>query len=117
MLFIYYPKCSTCKKALNFLNENNIKYDKRDIKENNPSYEEIKNWLNKYQIDVNKLFNTSGNIYRELNLKDKLSYMSLDEKIKELSKNGMLVKRPIIITDDNIIIGFKEKEYQEKLCK
>lgn len=111
MLFIHYPKCSTCKKAKNYLDENNLKYEERDIKENNPTSEELLNWSTKFDIPLNKFFNTSGLIYRELNLKEKLPSLSDKEKLDLLSRNGMLVKRPLLITDNNIIIGFKEKEY------
>lgn len=117
MLFIYYKKCSTCLNAKKFLDTHNIKYASRDIKEENPTKEEIYSWLDKYNLDVNKLFNTSGLIYRELNLKDKMKTMSLDEKVSLLSQNGMLVKRPLLIMDDNILIGFKETDYSKNLCK
>ena len=112
MEFICYPKCSTCKKAQNFLDSKNIKYDYRDIKLNPPKEEELSNYINKYNINVNKLFNTSGLVYRELNLKDKLNEMSKDEKIKLLSSNGMLIKRPLLITDDIVLIGFKLNEWE-----
>ena len=111
MIFIEYSKCTTCKKAKKFLDDNNIVYIDRPIKEENPTYDELKNWIKKYNIDIKKLFNTSGLIYRNLNLKDKLKDMSDDEKIKILSTDGMLVKRPILITDNMILIGFKEKEW------
>ena len=111
MIFIEYSKCTTCKKAKKFLDDNNIVYTERAIKEENPTYDELKNWIKKYNIDIKKLFNTSGLIYRNLNLKDKLKDMSDDEKIKILSTDGMLVKRPILITDNMILIGFKEKEW------
>lgn len=117
MEFIEYNKCTTCKKAKKFLIDNNIKYIDRDIKENNPSYEEITNWIKKYKIEVNKLFNTSGLIYKELNLKDKIKTISNEEKIKLLSSNGMLVKRPLLINKDYMLIGFKENEWKEYLIK
>lgn len=110
-LFIWYPKCSTCQKAYQVLKEKNILVDTRDIKENNPTEEEIKNWLNTYQIPVKKLFNTSGNLYKELHLKDKLGDMSLEEQITLLSSNGMLVKRPLLFINDKLIIGFDRKAY------
>ena len=111
MVFIEYSKCSTCKKAKKFLDDNNIDYKDRPIKEENPTYDELKSWIEKYNIDIKKLFNTSGLIYRNLNLKDKLKDMTDDEKIKILATNGMLVKRPILLTEDNIYIGFKEREW------
>lgn len=113
MLFIEYPKCTTCKKAKNYLDSNNIKYDDRHIKEDNPTKEEITKWVNKYNIEIKKLFNTSGMLYRELGLKEKLPNMTDEEKIELLSSDGMLVKRPLLITDNNIVIGFKENEYEE----
>ncbi len=117
MEFIEYNKCSTCKKAKNFLIENNIEFTDRDIKNNNPSFDEIKKWIEKYNLDIDKLFNTSGLVYKELNLKEKRKTLSLDEKIKLLSSNGMLVKRPILVSDNNILIGFKQKEWIELFNK
>ena len=113
MYFINYSKCSTCKRAKKILDDNNISYIDRQIKEDNPSYDEIKSWINIYDIDVKKLFNTSGILYREMDLKNKLNNMSEDEMINILSSDGMLVKRPILLTDDKILIGFKEKEWDE----
>ena len=115
MEFINYSKCSTCKKAKDFLDSNNIKYVDRQIKDNNPSYDEIKNWINKYNVSIRKLFNTSGILYREMNLKNKLGNMCDDDKIRLLSTDGMLIKRPLLILNNSIVIGFKEKEYQNKL--
>lgn len=117
MEFIEYSKCSTCKKAKKFLLENKISFDDREIKEKNPSYDEITNWIKIYKIEVNKLFNTSGLIYKELNLKDKIKTISNEEKIKLLSSNGMLVKRPLLINKDYMLIGFKENEWKEYLIK
>ena len=117
MEFIEYNKCTTCKKAKNFLTKNNINFIDRDIKENNPSFEEISNWIKKYNIDINKLFNTSGLLYRELKLKNRIKSMSIEEKIQLLSSNGMLVKRPILINDNYILIGFRENEWKEYLIK
>ncbi len=113
MLFIEYPKCSTCQKAKKWLDDNNISYVDRHIVENNPTYEEISKWVKTYDINISKLFNTSGIKYREMNLKDKLITMSDDDKIKLLATDGMLVKRPIIVSDDKILIGFKVKEWEE----
>ncbi len=111
--FIYYPKCSTCKKAETFLKNNNISYQLRNIKENNPTKKELDNLVKLSKKDVNKFFNTSGVVYRSLNLKDRLNKMSYEEKLEVLSTNGMLVKRPILVTNDMVLIGFKEKEWKE----
>lgn len=113
MLFIEYPKCSTCKKAKKYLDDNNIKYENRHIVEDNPTKEELKKWIKKYNLDIKKLFNTSGMKYRELNLKEKLQSINDDEKIEILSSDGMLIKRPLLITKDKIIVGYKENEYKE----
>lgn len=111
MLFILYPKCSTCQKAKNWLDAHKIEYDERHIVENNPSYEELKSWHQKSGVPLKKFFNTSGMLYREMQLKDKLPNMSDDEQLKLLATNGMLVKRPLLINGDTILIGFKEKEW------
>lgn len=115
MLFIEYPKCSTCKKAKKWLDDHNIKYEDRHIIENNPTFDELKEWYHKSNLDIKRFFNTSGMLYKEMNLKDKLLNMNEDEMIKILSTNGMLVKRPLIISDDVILTGFKEKEWEDKL--
>ena len=117
MLFIEYPKCTTCKKAKKYLDDNNIKYIDRHIVDDNPTKEELEKWIKKYQIEIKKLFNTNGLKYRELNLKEKLLTMSDEEKIDLLSSNGMLVKRPLLITEDEIIIGFNENKYKEIINK
>lgn len=111
--FICYEKCSTCKKAEKFLNDNNIKYDKRDIKKDNPSKEELDKFIKLSKLDVKSFFNTSGLIYRKLNLKDKLKDMSYDDKLSLLSGDGMLVKRPILVLDDKILVGFNEKLWND----
>ena len=111
MEFINYNKCSTCKNAKKYLDDNNIEYTDRQIKEDTPTKEELKNWIDKFNIDIKKLFNTSGLIYRDLNLKEKLNDMSMDEKLELLSSNGMLIKRPLLVSNDNILIGFKKKEW------
>lgn len=113
MQFIEYSKCSTCKKAKAWLDERNIKYKTREIKEEIPTYDELNLWINKFNVPVKKLFNTSGLKYKELNLKEKLDNMSLYEKIKLLSSDGMLIKRPLLVNYDKILIGFKEKEWDE----
>lgn len=111
MEFIEYPKCSTCKKAKKYLEEKQVLFSDRNIKENTPTVEELRRWISIFQIPINKLFNTSGMKYRELNLKDKLSSMGEEEKIQLLSTDGMLIKRPLLITNQGILIGFKEKEW------
>ena len=111
MTILEYPKCSTCKKAIKFLNDNNIKYEDRNIVTNNPTQKELKKWINISGKEIKNFFNTSGIKYRNLNLKEKLEKMTEEEKIKILSSDGMLVKRPILITKDKIIIGFKENEW------
>lgn len=115
MMFIEYSKCSTCIRAKKFLDNNNIKYIDRAIKEDTPSVEELTNWINKFNLNINKLFNTSGLVYRELNLKDKLKTMNDNDKIKLLASNGMLIKRPILVDNNIFLIGFKENEWKEKL--
>ena len=115
MLFIEYPKCTTCIKAKKYLDAKKAKYEDRHIKDNNPTKEELTKWIKKYNIEIKKLFNTSGMKYRELGLKEKLPNMTDEEKINLLATDGMLVKRPLLITDNNIVIGFKEKEYENIL--
>lgn len=115
LLFAEYPKCTTCKKAKAFLDESGIDYTDRHIKEENPSVEELKSWIKKSGLDIRKFFNTSGILYREMGLKDKLADMSEDEKLKILSSDGMLVKRPILVGDDFVLVGFKESQWTEKL--
>ena len=115
MLFVYYPKCSTCKKAKKWLDDQGIQYSERHIAEDNPAYEELKEWHEKSGLPLKKFFNTSGMLYKEMQLKDKLPNMSDEEQLKLLSGNGMLVKRPIIVDGDNVLVGFKEAEWEEKL--
>lgn len=115
MLFICYPKCSTCQKAKKWLDEHNIKYVERHIVEDNPTYEELKEWHEKSALSLKKFFNTSGLLYKEMQLKDKLSDMSEKEQLKLLATNGMLVKRPLVVSDDAVLVGFKEKEWADKL--
>ena len=112
-IFLWYPKCTTCQKAKKWLEENNIEFEERHIVEDNPSKKELKIWINQSDYDIKRFFNTSGLKYKELNLKEKLSQISDDEKIELLSSNGMLVKRPILITDKKILVGFKQKEWEE----
>ena len=115
MLFVYYPKCSTCRKAKKWLEENNIDFEERHIIDDNPTYEELKEWYERSDLTLNKFFNTSGMKYRELKLKDKRLEMSEDEQLKLLATDGMLVKRPIIVSDDFILTGFRVKEWEETL--
>ena len=115
MIFIYYPKCTTCMKAKKWLDDHHIDYTERHIKENNPSAAELKTWHEQSGLPLKKFFNTSGLLYKSLQLKDKLSGMTDDEMYAVLASDGMLVKRPLIITQDKILIGFKEKEWEENL--
>ena len=112
MLFICYPKCSTCQKAKKYLDDNNIKYEERDIKINNPSYEELKKWYQLSGLTLKSFFNTSGLLYKEYQLKEKLPNMTEDEQLQLLSTNGMLVKRPLLVSDDKVLVGFKVKEWE-----
>ena len=115
MLFVEYPRCSTCKKAKKWLDEHNIEYEDRDIVKDNPQKEELKEWYEKSEMPLKRFFNTSGKVYRELKLKDKLADMTEDEQLELLSTDGMLVKRPIIVTENTVLTGFKEKEWEETL--
>jgi len=117
MLFIYYPKCSTCIKAKKWLDEEGVKYTERHIVEENPSFDELKEWWEKSGLPLKKFFNTSGMLYKEMQLKDKLPGMSEEEQLKLLSTNGMLVKRPIVVDGKTVLVGFKEAEWSEKLVK
>lgn len=112
MLFLEYPKCSTCKRAKKFLDENNMKYEDRNIKEDNPTVEELKEWHTKSGLPLKRFFNTSGMLYREMGLKDKLPEMSEEEQYQLLATDGMLVKRPILVTDTTVCVGFKEAEWK-----
>ena len=112
MLFIWYPKCSTCQKAKKWLNSHEIEYTERHIVEENPTYDELKEWHQKSGLPLKKFFNTSGMLYKEMKLKDKLPKMSEDEQLKLLATNGMLVKRPLLLDEDKVLVGFKEKEWE-----
>ena len=116
MLFLEYPPCSTCKKAKKWLQDNGIAFDARHIKENNPTFEELKVWYEKSGLPLKKFFNTSGIQYRALELKDKLPAMSEEEQLRLLASDGMLVKRPLIVTESAVLTGFREAEW-EKLLK
>ena len=113
MLFIYYPKCSTCQKAKKWLDGHNIEYTERHIVEDNPSHDELKEWYKKSGLPLKKFFNTSGLLYKEMKLKEKLSSMSEEEQLKLLSTNGMLVKRPLIVAKDQVLLGFREAEWEK----
>lgn len=112
MLFLCYPKCTTCKKAKKFLDDNGIEYTERDIKEENPTYDELKGWYEKSGLPLKKFFNTSGMLYREMGLSKKLSQMTEEEQLKLLASDGMLVKRPIAVSDKGILTGFKEEAWE-----
>ena len=116
MKFICYPKCTTCQKAKKWLDENNIEYELRDIKLENPSFEELNEWYRKSGLPLKKFFNTSGLLYKSLDLKNKLPEMSEDEMLSLLATDGMLVKRPLLIGDDFVFVGFKEAEWKVKEC-
>ena len=115
MLFLEYPKCSTCKKTKNWLESNGVEFEDRHIVENNPTADELKAWYEKSGFPLKKFFNTSGLKYKELGLKDKLPDMTEEEQINLLATDGMLVKRPLVIGDDFVLIGFKEAQWAEKL--
>ena len=115
MLVLVYRKCSTCQKALKWLEDNHIEFEERPIKEQNPTYEELKAWHQMSGLPLKKFFNTSGLIYKDLGLKDKLPGMSEEEQLQLLATDGMLVKRPLVIGDDYVLTGFKEKEWEEKM--
>ena len=112
MLFVHYPKCSTCKKAMNWLDEHNVEFDQRHIVEDNPTVDELRLWHKMSDLSLRRFFNTSGMLYRDMGLKDKLPSMSEDEMYELLASNGMLVKRPLLVLDDTVLVGFKEKEWE-----
>lgn len=115
MLVLVYRKCSTCLKALKWLEGNQVEFEERPIVEENPTYEELKEWHGKSGLPLKKFFNTSGLLYKEMNLKDKLPAMSEEEQLKLLSTNGKLVKRPLVVGDDFVLTGFKEAQWAEKM--
>ena len=117
MLVLVYRKCSTCMKAINWLEENNIQFEERAIKEEKPTYEELKAWYQMSGMPLKKFFNTSGLLYKDMGLKDKLPQMSEEEQLHLLAADGMLVKRPLVVGDDYVLTGFKEKEWAEKILK
>ncbi len=117
MLFLQYPLCGTCKKAKAWLDANSIAYTARHIKEENPTYEELKLWHSRSGLELKKFFNTSGLLYKSMNLKEKLPAMTEDEMLHLLSSDGMLVKRPLVVLEDRVLVGFREAQWQEALKK
>ena len=117
MRFICYPKCTTCGKAKKWLDDNGLEYEFRDIKLDNPTLEELSEWHKKSGLPLRKFFNTSGLMYKSLDLKNKLPEMTEEDMLKLLASDGMLVKRPLLIGDDFVLVGFKEAAWRAKLCK
>ena len=115
MLFVCYPRCSTCKKAQKWLDENQVDYTFRDIKEENPTLEELKTWHEKSGLPLKKFFNTSGQLYRSMELSKKLPTMPEEEQFALLASDGLLVKRPLVVTDDRVLVGFKEADWADAL--
>lgn len=115
VLFVEYPKCTTCQKAKKWLLDHEVEFQARHIVENNPSKEELKEWYERSGLPLKRFFNTSGNKYKELNLKEKLPLMTEEEQLELLSTDGMLIKRPVLVGEDYAVTGFKEKEWIEKL--
>ncbi len=115
MLFLEYPPCSTCKRAKKWLDDHGISYTARHIKEENPTFEELKAWQEASGLPVKKFFNTSGLLYKSMELKDKLPGMSIEEQLRLLATDGMLVKRPLVVKGNTVLTGFKEKEWEEVL--
>lgn len=116
-LFICYPNCSTCKKAETWLNEHGVEFEKRNIKEENPSVSELSDWLTISELPIQKFFNTSGKLYREHDVKTKLTFLSDEELIELLASDGMIVKRPILVSSDKVLVGFKEASWNQQLLK
>lgn len=115
MVFVCYPRCSTCKKAQKWLEENQVDYTFRDIKEENPTLEELKTWHEKSGLPLKKFFNTSGQLYRSMELSKKLPTMPEEEQFALLASDGLLVKRPLVVTDDRVLVGFKEADWADAL--
>ena len=115
MLFIQYPPCSTCQKAKKWLDANGVSYTARHIKEENPSYEELKRWYERSGLPLKKFFNTSGLLYKSMNLKEKLPTMTEEEQLQLLATDGMLVKRPLVVLEDRVLTGFREAEWEKTL--
>ncbi len=117
MIFVCYPKCTTCQKAQKWLDEHNIRYSERHIANENPTLDELKDWHARSGLPLKKFFNTSGLLYKEMHLKDKLPSMNEDEQLILLSSNGMLVKRPIAVSEEAVLVGFKEEDWKKHLEK
>ena len=117
MLFLEYPPCTTCKKAKKWLQDQGLSFAARHIKEENPTAQELAHWQEKSGLELKKFFNTSGLVYKSLGLKDKLPGMSREEQLQLLASDGMLVKRPILVTEDAVLVGFKEKDWEKLLQK
>ncbi|KSV58193.1 arsenate reductase family protein [Acetivibrio ethanolgignens] len=115
VLFMEYPKCTTCQKAKKWLVDNQVDFEDRHIVEQKPSKEELKQWYERSGLELKRFFNTSGQIYRQMELKDKLPSMSEEKQLELLSSNGMLVKRPLIVSENTVLVGFKEAEWKERL--
>lgn len=115
MLYICYPKCTTCQKAKKWLDAQGMEYTERNIKEQNPSYDELREWYGKSGLPLKRFFNTSGTLYKSMELSKKLAEMSEEEQLKLLSADGMLVKRPIVVSGDTVLVGFRENEWEERL--
>ena len=113
MLFVCYPKCSTCQKARKFLDSRGLNYTMRDIREDRPTAEELREWQRRSGLPLKRFFNTSGQQYKALGLKDKLDTMTQEEQLALLASDGMLVKRPLLVTEDRVLVGFRESEYQQ----
>ncbi len=117
MLFLEYPPCSTCKKARKWLEDHGAEFNARHIKLENPSFEELSRWQEKSGLELKRFFNTSGMAYKALNLKEKLPGMSREEQLHLLASDGMLVKRPIVVTEDTVLVGFKAEQWEKLLQK
>ncbi len=115
MLFVEYPTCSTCKKAKAWLDGQNVSYEDRNIKKENPTEQELKGWYQKSGLPLRRFFNTSGLVYKSLQLKDKLPGMSEEEQLRLLATDGMLIKRPILVTEDTVLVGFRQEEWEKAL--
>lgn len=116
-LFVEYPKCSTCQKAKKWLESHDVDFQSRHIVENTPTVEELENWLEKSGLEIKKFFNTSGLVYKNMNLKEKLALMTDAEKLQLLASNGMLIKRPLLIGEDFVLVGFREEQWSKKISK
>lgn len=116
-LFVEYPRCTTCKKALKYLKDHDVDVTVRHIVEEVPTEAELKEWIQRSDLEIKKFFNTSGQVYKEMGLKDKVKEMTMEEAISLLASNGMLIKRPILVLEDRVLVGFKEEQYETVLTK